>query len=459
MMDVPAVIFRQYDIRGVVGDELTPQVAHAVGRALTTVGRSKLGRDPRVAVAYDNRPSGDLLSRAMRDGVAAAGGTAVDVGMLPTPALYLAVEELDVDGGVQITGSHNPPEFNGFNMLMAGETLHGEAIQHLRQLIEENELDSGHGTIEGDDSVLSRYADAIVSRNGPIAQPVKVVVDCGNGVGSLCAESILTRIGAEVIPLFCESDGSFPNHHPDPTVVENLVDLRETVRRTGAQLGIAFDGDADRIGAVDEDGNVVFGDQLLLLFGRDLADRGITGRPVIFDVKCSDILAEKLHEAGLEPVIWKTGHSLIKAKMAEMNAPLAGEMSGHMFFAGDYYGFDDAMFAAARLLAYMARKGGPLSALLADLPETFATPEIRVECPEEVKFTIVEEAAAHFSKLYEALTLDGIRISFPEGWGLIRSSNTQPVLVMRFEASSEKLLASYREEVESWLRERGVKLD
>jgi phosphomannomutase/phosphoglucomutase len=457
-MDVPAVIFRQYDIRGLVGDELTPQLAHAIGRALTTVGRAKLGRDPKVAVGYDNRPSGLTLSSAMRDGIAAAGGTAVDVGMLPTPALYLAVEELDVDGGVQITGSHNPPEFNGFKMLMAGETLHGDAIQHLRELIENDRLDSGSGTIEGDDSVLRRYADAITSRNGPLAAPIKVVVDCGNGVGSLCAESILSRIGADVVPLFCESDGTFPNHHPDPTVPENLVDLQEAVRRTGAQLGIAFDGDADRIGAVDENGTVVYGDQLLVLFGRDLVDRGVTGSPVIFDVKCSDVLAQKLTEAGLEPVIWKTGHSLIKSKMSEMNAPLAGEMSGHMFFGGDYFGFDDAIFAAARLLAYIDRRGGPLSKLLADLPETFTTPEIRVECPEERKISIVEEAAEHFSKKYEALTIDGIRVSFPEGWGLIRASNTQPVLVMRFEASSEELLAAYRNEMESWLRERGIDL-
>jgi phosphomannomutase/phosphoglucomutase len=260
------------------------------------------------------------------------------------------------------------------------------------------------------------------------------------------------------VPLYCESDGNFPNHHPDPTVVANLVDLQNTVRRTGAQLGIAFDGDGDRIGAVDETGKVVYGDQLLVLFGRDLVDRGYKGSPFIFDVKCSNVLAQKLAEAGLEPVIWKTGHSLIKAKMIELNAPLAGEMSGHMFFAGDYYGFDDAMFAAARLLAYVARKGGPLSVLLADLPQTFATPEIRVECPEERKVAIVEEAAQHFSKLYEALTIDGIRISFPEGWGLIRSSNTQPVLVMRFEASSEEALQAYRAEVESWLRDHGVKL-
>lgn len=458
-MDVPAVIFREYDIRGIVGDELTPTVAHAIGRAVTTVGRAKLNRDPRVAVGYDNRPSGDILSRAVRDGVAAAGGTAVDVGVLPTPALYLAVEELDVDGGVQVTGSHNPPEFNGFKMLIAGETLYGDAIQHLRELIESDALDSGPGTIEGDESVLRRYADAIVSRNGPISQPVRIVVDCGNGVASLCAESILSRIGAEVVPLFCDSDGTFPNHHPDPTVAENLNDLQEAVRRTGAQFGIAFDGDGDRIGAVDENGKVVYGDHLLILFGRDLVDRGYAGSPLIFDVKCSEVLAEKLEEAQLEPVIWKTGHSLIKAKMAELNAPMAGEMSGHMFFAGDYYGFDDAIFAAARLTAYVARKGGPLSTLLADLPETYATPEIRVACPEERKVGIVREAADYFSSRYEALTLDGIRIKFPNGWGLIRSSNTQPVLVMRFEATSQESLAAYRGEVEAWLREHGVEID
>ncbi|UCD25392.1 MAG: phosphomannomutase/phosphoglucomutase, partial [Gemmatimonadota bacterium] len=345
-MDIPAVIFRQYDIRGVVGDELSPEVAHAVGRALTTVARGSVGRDPKLAVGRDNRPSGELLSRAMRDGIAAAGGTAVDVGMLPTPALYFALHELQVDGGVQVTGSHNPPEFNGFKMVIAGETIHGEAIQRIRHLIETDALDSGHGTIEADDSVLRSYSDAIASIVGPLAEPVKVVVDCGNGVSALVAEQTLSRLGADVVPLFCESDGTFPNHHPDPTVVENLKDLQEAVRRTNAMLGIAFDGDGDRIGAVDEAGNVVYGDQLLILFGREYVDRTGDGGAVIFDVKCSDVLVDKLKDIGLEPVIWKTGHSLIKAKMKELDAPLAGEMSGHMFFAADYFGFDDAIFAA-----------------------------------------------------------------------------------------------------------------
>ncbi len=453
---IPEVIFRQYDIRGTVGDQLTPELAHAVGRAVATMTRQRVNKAPTIAVGRDNRPSGELLARAVRDGIARSGGTAMDVGMCPTPALYLATHVLKVDGGIQVTGSHNPPEFNGFKMLAAGTTIHGDDIQELRRMIVENRLDQGDGSLSADSSLLSRYADAIVERNGPLTRPVKVVVDCGNGVSSLVAESVLTRLGAEVTPLFCESDGTFPNHHPDPTVPENLKDLQAAVRRTGAELGIAFDGDGDRIGAVDEDGTVIFGDQLLVLFGRDLVHRMGKGHAVIFDVKCSNVLRDALAAAGLEPVIWKTGHSLIKSKMKEKKAPLAGEMSGHIFFGGDYYGFDDAMFAAARLLAYVAREGGPLSRLLADLPLTHATPEIRVDCPDERKFAIVEEAARHFGERYEVLTLDGVRISFADGWGLLRASNTQPVLVMRFEATSEAALKAYRDEVTRWLAERGI---
>jgi len=455
-MRVPREIFRQYDIRGLVDTELTAEVAHAIGRAMATFIRGRLGATPRLAVGRDNRPSGERLSHAVRDGIMLAGGTAVDVGLLPTPALYLAVHELAVNGGIQITGSHNPPEFNGFKMLCGQDTLHGDEIQELRRMIEDDALDTGNGHLEVDGSVLDRYADAIVSRNGPLARPVKVVVDCGNGVASVCAERILTRLGADVVPLFCESDGTFPNHHPDPTVPENLRDLQEAVRRTGAELGIAFDGDGDRIGGTDEQGTVVFGDQLLILFGRDLAHRAGPGHAVIFDVKCSNVLRDELAATGLTPVIWKTGHSLIKAKMKASGAPLAGEMSGHIFFAGDYYGFDDALFAAARLLAFVAREGGPLSRHLASLPRTFATPELRVDCPEDRKFAIVEAAARHFAARYEVLTLDGVRVSFAHGWGLVRASNTQPVLVMRFEATSEAELAAYRAEVEDWLREQGI---
>ena len=455
-MEIPPNIFRQYDIRGVVDDDLTPAVAHGVGRALATWTQQRIGKPPRIAVGRDNRPSGERLSGAVRDGIVHAGGTAVDVGMLPTPALYLAIHELDVDGGLQVTGSHNPPEFNGFKMVSAGQTLHGDDIQELRQLIAGDETVEGLGSFEVDTSILHRYVEAIVSRNGPLDRPVKVVVDCGNGVASLVAAQVLEQVGAEVVPLFCESDGSFPNHHPDPSVVENLTDLMEAVRRSNAELGIAFDGDGDRIGAVDEKGTVVFGDQLLVLFGRYLAETRGTGHAVIFDVKCSRVLEDALRDAGLNPVIWKTGHSLIKAKMQETGAPLAGEMSGHMFFGGDYYGFDDALFAAARLLVYVGSKPGPLSTLLADLPESFATPELRVDCADDRKFAVVESAAEYFGARYETLTLDGVRITFSDGWGLLRASNTQPVLVMRFEATAPETRDAYRAEVEDWLREQGV---
>jgi phosphomannomutase/phosphoglucomutase len=458
---LPQTIFRQYDIRGTVGDQLTPATARAVGQAFVTLAWERLrrgtDRPPRAAVGRDNRPSGNALAAAVRDGIAAAGGVAVDVGELPTPALYFATKTLEVDGGIQVTGSHNPPEFNGFKMVLAHDAVFGDDIQRLYRLITDDQLlTRPGGSHTAHHALLAAYADAIVSRNGPLARPLKVVVDCGNGVTSLVAVQALRRLGAEVVALFADSDGTFPNHHPDPTVLENLVDLQAAVQREGAELGIAFDGDGDRIGAVDERGEVIAGDQLLVLFGRDLVHRGGKGSAVIFDVKCSDVLPQMLRRAGLEPVMWKTGHSFIKQKMKEVGAPLAGEMSGHMFFGGDWYGFDDALFAAARLLAYVAREGGPLSRLLADLPRTFATPELRVDCPDERKFDVVRRAAEHFAARYPVSTLDGVRISFPHGWGLLRASNTQPVLVMRFEATAPDALAAYRAEVEDWLATNGA---
>jgi phosphomannomutase/phosphoglucomutase len=458
-MDVPRSIFREYDVRGVVDRELTPEFAGALGRAYASMGWARLNRSPVVAVGRDNRPSGVSLSDGLRQGLAEAGSTVVDVGMLPTPALYFAVAELGLDGGIQVTGSHNPPEFNGFKMVLGGDALFGTEIQTLREVITAESWLTGQGRHLSNASVLVRYRDAIIERNA-LARPVRVVVDCGNGVGSLIAVDTLRGIGAEVTPLFCESDGTFPNHHPDPTVLENLKDLQEAVRREKAECGIAFDGDADRIGAVDETGKVVFGDQLLVLFGRDAVRRFGEGSQVIFDVKCSDVLPQALEAAGAKPVMWKTGHSLIKAKMKELQAPLAGEMSGHMFFGGDYYGFDDALFAAARLLAIMSQgpKDGGLGHLLADLPETHATPEIRVECPDERKFGLVEAAVEHFGRLYDVNTIDGIRISHPKGWGLLRASNTQPVLVLRFEATDPASRDAYRAEMMDWLREQGLEV-
>ncbi len=459
-MRVPAAIFRQYDIRGTVGDQLTDELAHAIGQGVATLSRTRLGGDraPRLAVGRDNRPSGAALAAAVRRGVVAAGGTAVDVGELPTPALYFATHTLAVDGGIQVTGSHNPPEFNGFKIVLGGEAVFGEDLQGLREMLEDNLVETrARGGEERETGVLVAYRDAIVQRNAPLARRVKVAVDCGNGVTSLVAIDTLRRLGAEVVPLHAESDGTFPNHHPDPTVIETLRDLQAAVVREHCELGIAFDGDGDRIGAVDEQGRVVFGDQLLVLFGRDLARRQGKHLSVIFDVKCSDVLPQMLERAGLTPVMWKTGHSLIKQKMKDTGAPLAGEMSGHMFFGGDWFGFDDALFAAARLLTYVAREGGPLSRLLADLPRTVATPELRVDCPDDVKFDVVARAAKHFAATHTVSTLDGVRIRFADGWGLLRASNTQPVLVMRFEATSDATLEANRRAVEAWLAANGVR--
>src|SRR5437899_3899989 len=459
-MKLPTAIFREYDIRGTVGDQLTAEVGRAIGQAVATLGWERLGRAPRLAVGRDNRPSGPALTHGLLSGIEAVGGHGVDVGELPTPALYFATHVLNVDGGVQVTGSHNPPEFNGFKLVLGGEAVAGPDIQGLRRLIEEGRTPGRPGGGRSEDgSVLPRYRDAIVERNGPLPRKVKVVVDCGNGVSSVIAVDALQLLGADVVPLFCQSDGTFPNHHPDPTVLDNLRDLQAAVRRERSELGIAFDGDGDRIGAVDEQGRPVFGDQLLVLLGRDVAHRlgrGGRGQPVSFDVKCSEVLPRELARVGLEPVMWKTGHSLIKQKMKETNAPLAGEMSGHMFFGGDWFGFDDALFAAARLLRYVADQGGPLSRLLADLPVTIATPELRVDFPDDRKFEIVERAARHFGAKYPVSTLDGVRISFTEGWGLLRASNTQPVLVLRFEAATPAALAAYRTEVESWLAAQSV---
>src|SRR3954469_2151945 len=426
-MNVPKSIFRQYDVRGLVDRELTPEFARALGRAFASVATDRLGRAPVIAVGRDNRPSGPALAQGVRTGIVEAGGIAIDVGSLPTPALYFGVSALSTDAGLQATGSHNPREFKGFKMVLAGEAFHGEEILELWEIIMAERWRSGRGRETSDGSVLQRYREGIISRNR-LERPVRVVADCGNGVGSLIAVSTLRGLGAEVTPLFCESDGTFPNHHPDPTVPENLRDLQAELRRTGAELGIAFDGDADRIGAVDETGEIIYGDQLLVILGRDAVRRFGRGTAVIFDVKCSEVLPSALKDAGAQPVMWKTGHSLIKAKMKELNAPLAGEMSGHMFFGGGYLGFDDALFAAARLLEIVSRQPFGLAPLLADLPRTTATPEIRVDVPEEQKVGLVERAVAHFSSRYPVNAIDGVRITFPQGWGLIRASNTQPIL-------------------------------
>jgi len=458
-MRIDPVIFRQYDIRGVVGQDLTPAVARAVGLAVGSEARERLGRAPRLAVGRDNRPSGPELLGALTEGLLATGATVLSVGLVPTPALYFAIHHLGADGGVQVTGSHNPPEFNGLKMVLGGLPFAGEDIQGLRRRIEADRFVSGQGTVSSHE-VLDAYRAEIVRRVGRLERPVRVVVDCGNGTGSVAAPQLLRELGAEVIELFCESDGTFPNHHPDPTVLENLHDLQELVRDRGAELGIAFDGDADRIGAVDERADVLFGDQLLILYGRDLVRRLGPGQEVIFDVKCSDSVTEALTAAGARASMWMTGHSHIKKRMKETGAPLAGEMSGHMFFGPpDYLGFDDALYAAARLLRIVSASRSPVSALLADLPRYVSTPEIRADCGEERKVPVVQAAAAHFAARYETITIDGVRWRTPEGWGLIRASNTQPILVLRFEARTADGLARIRGEALRVLAAQGVRIE
>ena len=453
-MDVSSTIFREYDIRGIVGRDLTAAVTRAVGRVYATRLRETSGRDrPTVAVGHDNRPSSPELAEALCEGLNASGVEVRFVGLVPTPVLYFAAREFGTDGGIQITGSHNPPEYNGIKMIVGDGSLYGDAIQDLRaRIVDERWVE---GTAETRrEQILDRYVEAVAG-SIELPAPVKVVLDCGNGTGSVVAVRALEAAGIEVIPLFCESDGTFPNHHPDPTVDENLVDLIALVRSSGAAMGIGLDGDADRIGAVDEDGRIVRGDHLLLLYALDiLPDR--PGAEVVFDVKCSQALPELIEGAGGVPVMWKTGHSLIKERMKQGGSPVAGEMSGHICLADRWYGFDDAIYDAARLAELVARAGRPLSELAARIPSYPSTPEIRVDCPEERKFEVVARTVDHFRRSHDVIDIDGARIRFDDGWALVRASNTQPVIVCRFEADSVEALRAIRDEVAGWLESQGV---
>jgi phosphomannomutase/phosphoglucomutase len=453
---IAAGIFRQYDIRGIVGKDLTVEAAEAIGRAYAVLLHER-GISGAVAVGRDNRPSGDSLRDALVRGLTTSGLDVIDVGVVPTPLLYWSLHHLPVIAGIQITGSHNPPEYNGFKCCVGTGSLHGEGIQRLRSIIEAGQFRQGSGSVR-QEAIIDRYVADIAKRIGPLPKDMKVVVDCGNGVGAVVAPKLFAALGVTPTWLFAESDGSFPNHHPDPTVVENLQDLIRAVRETGSEVGIGFDGDADRIGIVDGDGTIVWGDYLLLLYARDVLARTGKGQSIIFDVKCSQALPDGIAAAGGKPVMWKTGHSLIKDKMKELKAPIAGEMSGHMFFTEGFYGHDDALYGAARLLRIVTDAKRTVKQLLSDVPRFVSTPEIRVDCPDERKEGIVAEALAHFRAKYPVSDVDGVRILFDGGWGLIRSSNTQPILVMRFEASSETRLAELRHEVEGWLASRGVTL-
>ena len=448
-------IFRQYDIRGVVGEDLDPEVTEAVGRAFgSRVRLDTNSSPPTVTVGYDNRSTSPALAEGLISGIRSAGVDVLDVGTVPTPVLYWSEVTLGADAGVQITGSHNPPEWNGIKMTHGGSSLYGDAIQELMRSIQASNFTSGSGGYERL-TVLDRYVDDISGRFN-LGRPMRVVVDCGNGTGSLLAVRLLEAIGVEVTPLFCESDPTFPNHHPDPTVDENLIDLIRTVESGNHDLGVAFDGDADRIGAVDDRGRIIRGDILLLLFGLDLLKKRGPGQKVIFDVKCSQVLPELFEEAGGEPIMWQTGHSLIKKKMRETGALLAGELSGHIMIADDYLGFDDALYNACRLIEIIGRSGHTLSEMVSDFPKYRSTPEIRIDVTEDQKWAVVSEAKAYFKEKYDVIGVDGVRILFGDGWALLRASNTQPAIVARFEARSEDRLIEIRTEISEWLTQAGV---
>jgi phosphomannomutase/phosphoglucomutase len=453
-MTIAAGIFRQYDIRGVVGHDLTVEAAKALGVAYAALRRER-GVAGAVAVGRDNRPSGDVLRDALVGGLTAAGVDVVDIGTVPTPLLYWSLHHLPVAGGIQITGSHNPPEYNGFKLSLGTESLHGHDIQHLLKLIRANAAPHGRGAVRHE-QVVDRYIADVVARIGPLPRSMRVVYDCGNGAGAIVAPQLMDALGLHAVGLFTESDGRFPNHHPDPTVPENLEDLIAAVKREGAEIGLAFDGDADRIGMVDGHGRIVWGDHILILYARDVLARTGRGQPIIFDVKCSQALPDEIVKAGGRPVMWKTGHSLIRDKMKETAAPLAGEMSGHMFFQEGFYGHDDALYGAARLLRIVADSGRTVRELLADVPHFVSTPEIRVDCPDDRKFDLVARAVEHFRGIHDVIDVDGVRVLYGDGWGLIRASNTQPIIVTRFEARSEARLAEIRREMDGWLAGQGL---
>ena len=449
-------IFREYDIRGVTGKDLTPEVATAVAGAYAAF-LSEKGVKGSIAIGRDNRPSGEALHSALVGGLLGAGVDVVDIGIVPTPLAYWSQHNLDVVGGIQITGSHNPPEYNGFKLGLNRNSIYGADIQHLFDLAVAGKFPRGKGKLSTR-NVIDGYVDDIVARVGRLSRDLKVVLDCGNGAGSLVVPSLFPRLGIKPVYLFCESDGRFPNHHPDPTVPKNLEDLIRAVKKERADLGIAFDGDADRIGVIDSQGTIIWGDYLLIIYARDAIARTGKGQSIVFDVKASQALPEAVEKAGGVPVMWKTGHSLMEEKIHETHAPVGGEMSGHMFFSEGFYGFDDALYGAARLLKIVADSGQNVDELLADVPRFVSTPEIRVDCPDDKKFGIVEKARTYFGSKYKVITVDGVRVLFGEGWGLIRASNTQPVIVMRYEARTDEQLRRIQSEMETWMRSQGVQV-
>ena len=444
---LPAEIFKAYDIRGIVGKSLTPDVVRAIGQGLGSLARER--QQKAIAVGRDGRLSGPELAGALADGIRAAGVDVIDIGCVPTPVTYFAAHHLDCHSCVSVTGSHNPPDYNGLKMVIAGETLAGEAIQALKKRIEAGDLAQGKGRLTQAD-VIPAYVERILA-DVKLARPMKIVMDCGNGVAGAVAPALFKGLGCDIVPLYCEVDGNFPNHHPDPSKPENLADVIRALKETDAEIGIAFDGDGDRLGVVTKDGEIIFPDRQLMLFAADVLSR-VPGGEIVYDVKCTRLLAPWILEHGGKPVMWQTGHALIKKKLKETGAPLAGEMSGHVFFKERWYGFDDGLYTGARLLEILSRAANANPVLKA-LPNATSTPELNIKMAEGEPFTLLEKlkAQASFKEAREVITIDGLRVEYADGFGLARPSNTTPVVVLRFEADNpqalERIQADFRREL------------
>ena len=440
-------IFREYDIRGVADKDLTDDVAECIGKAYGTyaIGHGKTN----IALGRDCRLSSPRLHKILLNALLSTGLNVVDVGICPTPVFYFSLFHLDKEGGMQITGSHNPPDQNGFKICVDKGTIFGEEIQKIGEMCKGGKFTEGRGSLVEYD-IIPEYHE-YVRGNIKLDRPLRVVVDAGNGTAGPVAPDLLRALGCEVEEMYCEMDGSFPNHHPDPTIPKNLEELMTRVTEGGYDCGIAYDGDADRLGVIDDKANILWGDQLLILFAREILNRK-PGSVVISEVKSSKTLFDDVAKHDGKPVMWKTGHSLIKEKMKETKAAVAGEMSGHIFFADRYFGYDDAIYSSCRLIEILSKSDRPLSEMLADVPKMYSTPEIRMECPEEVKFKAVKELTTYFKKEnYDVVDVDGARITFEDGWGLVRASNTQSVIVLRFEATTEKRRDEIRKLIEGEL--------
>ena len=439
-------MFREYDIRGIAGKDMGEEDVFLIGRGVGTFLRQN--NCMKLTVGRDCRVTSDLYSDKLIQSLLATGCNVIDIGVCPTPVLYFSILHLSREGGVMVTASHNPAEYNGFKLCMGSDSIHGSDIQKILAIIKNGAFVQGKGTMDRAD-VVTPYK-AYIEKNINLARPLRVGVDAGNGTAGVVAVPIIKNLGCRVYDIYCEMDGSFPNHEADPTVLENMQDLIALVKKEKLDFGIGYDGDGDRIGVVDERGHIVYGDRLMILFAREILTRK-PGATFISEVKCSKTLYDDIEKHGGRAIMWKTGHSLIKKKMKIEKAELAGEMSGHMFFADRYFGYDDAAYASCRLLEIVAAAEKPLSELLADLPETFTTPEIRVDCPDDKKFELVTKITEYFREHNNIIDIDGVRVLFDDGWGLVRASNTQPALVLRFEAMSLQRLEEIRELVESVL--------